>query len=316
MSEMSDLSNKLKLSQLMDGEWHQLNPSECVVSLCADEALRGSWMRYHLIRDAIRSEPVQADQVLAARICDAIKGEPDYSNIRPFNGPDVQKSTHAKLERASTVQADDSSVIALDIGGPGMDGSDSSRSDGVERLTHVSDKASVQQIIRPADSSANKAAGKPVQNGKAKASWVNTGLAGFGLAASVALATVVGLNLFQQQTLDEVPALASNDEAGSANKIEAPASQGQIAAAGDDSVQADSVDNLVAQDDSANLPVVEFVSNEGAYWESLSSSKRVVDEDRLNMMLSLHIENSPTTSREGLLPYSRLVGYDEINTGR
>ena len=306
MSESSNLSNKLKLSQLMDGEWHQLNPSECVVNLCADEALRGSWMRYHLIRDAIRSEPVKADEALAARICNAIKDEPDYSNIRPFNGTGAQQSARSNPEQPSAGQADKASAIVPDIG----------EADGVERLTQLAGKPAVQQISGPADSSAAKSSDKPSQTIKKKPTWFNTGMAGFGLAASVALATVVGLNLFKQQSLDDVPALVSNDPVSSENAIRTLVPQEEIAAAGDGSGQTDSGDNQFAQNDSATLPVVEFVSNDGAYWESPSSSERAVDEDRLNMMLSLHIENSPTTGRDGLLPYSRLVGYEESNTGR
>ena len=61
----------------------------------------------------------------------------------------------------------------------------------------------------------------------------------------------------------------------------------------------------------APLPQVEFVANTGAFWVSPESTKRVEAEEKLNMFLSQHIENSPTTVREGMLPYSRLVGYDE-----
>ena len=305
MSDSSKLSNKLKLSQLMDGEWHQLNPSECVVSLCADEALRGSWMRYHLIRDAIRREPVKADQALVARICDAIKDEPGYSNIRPFNGPGMQQPAHSNSEQPSAEQAGKLSASVPDIG----------RSAGVEQADQLAAKPKAQQMQWSAAGVVDEASNKKVQSKKRKASWLNTGMAGFGLAASVALATVVGLNLFQHQSLDEVSTVASNETAGSAN-VTAPPEVQEILAAADESAQAGTVGDLVAQNDGANLPVVEFVSNDGAYWESLSSSERAVDEERLNMMLSLHIENSPTTSREGLLPYSRLVGYNENNTGR
>ncbi len=84
--------NKEQLSQLMDGEWLELNSSECVKGVCGDEALRGKWARYHLIRDVINSEPVQTDNALVSRICAAIDDEPAYSNI-----------THISSEAGSTV---------------------------------------------------------------------------------------------------------------------------------------------------------------------------------------------------------------------
>ena len=306
MSESNNLSSKLKLSQLMDGEWHQLNPSECVASLCSDDELRGSWMRYHLIRDAIRSEPVKADEVLVSRICDAIKDEPVYSNIRPFNTPAIQHSAHASSEQSFAGQADKSPATVLDVGGSGV----------VERLTSSADSLAAQKPGMSADSSEAVASDTVAQDDKSEASWFKTGLAGFGLAASVALATVVGLNLFQQQPLETLPTVASNDTAGSTDIAAAPVSQQEIVVARDDSIETSIVDNSVPQNDSANLPFVEFVSNEGAFWESPLSSERVADEDRLNMLLSLHIENSPTTIREGLLPYSRLVGYQENTAER
>ena len=306
MSDSNNLSGKLKLSQLMDGEWHQLNPSECVASLCADEELRGSWMRYHLIRDAIRSEPVKADELLVSRICDAIKDEPVYSNIRPFNAPGMQHSAHASTEQLSSGQADESSVTMPDISESGV----------VERSTSSADRPAAHQSVISADSSEALASDTASQDSNSEASWFKTGLAGFGLAASVALATVVGLNLFQQQPLEAPSTVASNDTTGAADIMATPLSQAETFAALDDSIETNIVDNPGIQNDSVNLPVVEFVSNTGAFWESPSSATRVVDEDRLNMLLSLHIENSPTTIREGLLPYSRLVGYQENTAER
>ena len=77
--------NEEKLSQLMDGEWDGLNPSDCVAGICDDEALRSKWARYHLIRDVINSEPVEVDNKLVSNICAAIADEPSYSNITPFS---------------------------------------------------------------------------------------------------------------------------------------------------------------------------------------------------------------------------------------
>jgi len=129
-----------------------------------------------------------------------------------------------------------------------------------------------------------------------RASWLNTGVAGFALAASVALVTVVGLNVFQTQDVASGQSVASA-EVNSNNGI---------------SVQSLAVvsEGALASED-AVLPEVEFVSNTGSFWVSTDSSQRVSNESQLNMMLSQHIENSPTSGLKGLLPYSRLVSYEE-----
>lgn len=233
MHESDKLNNEQKLSQLMDGEWHELNPAECTATLCADTALKAKWARYHMIRDVLKNEPVQADPGVASRICAAIADEPSYSNITPFSGTTAVRESP---ELAETV------AIQADVAPQAVD--------------------------------------------HKKPSWINTGVAGFALAASVALVTVVGLNLFEQQEQPGVSQVASIEEVP------------------------------FTQDNRAVLPVAEFVANTGSYWVSPESSERVSDEQRLNMMLSQHIENSPTSVREGLLPYSRLVGYEESSWGR
>ena len=78
--------NEEQVSQWMDGDWDGLNPSDCVAGIADDEALRQKWARYHLIRDVIKSEPVQVNEQLVSSICSAIADEPAYTNITPFAG--------------------------------------------------------------------------------------------------------------------------------------------------------------------------------------------------------------------------------------
>jgi len=141
--------------------------------------------------------------------------------------------------------------------------------------------------------------------------WVNTGVAGLAVAASVALFTVVGLNLIQQQEQpSSVLAQSFVAAGGNASAVVAvpsvagapPPPQNQF--------------SPYAPAEQGSLPVVDFVANTGPFWMSSESYTRVNGEQRLNMLLSHHIENSPTAGREGLLPYSRLVGYEESNQGR
>ncbi|MFK7996964.1 MAG: sigma-E factor negative regulatory protein [Granulosicoccus sp.] len=266
MNDSEKLNDSQKVSQLMDGEWRELNSADCLATLCADKALQAKWARYHMIRDVLKNEPVRSDQALVTRICDAIKDEPDYSNITLFSGAGA-------VPVATATPSDDDVPV----------------------ITKKSEVATPQQMQSP----------EPPTSIDSGSSWINTGVAGFALAASVALVTVVGLNLFQQETQPGVSQLASTDEG---------ASQGVVQAG----LQ---TNDVFSQDASTVLPVVEFVantasSNSGSFWMSSDSAQRVSDEQRLNMMLSQHIENSPTAGRQGLLPYSRLVGYEENTQGR
>jgi len=108
--------------------------------------------------------------------------------------------------------------------------------------------------------------------------------AGLAVAASAALATVFGLNYFQgQSSLDASQALI----AGTAAPVIAPTAPVLV-----------------------QPPAVELVSNRGSYWVSGQNGERVGAELRLNQLLGDHIEHSPTGDWRGMLPYSRLVGYD------
>lgn len=233
MQQSNNQTNEQQMSQLMDGEWLELNPTECVAALCKDEALQAKWSRYHMIRDVMKNEPVSAEFDLSSRISAAIEDEPTYSNITSLNATSDAK---------------------------------------------------------PFQSAASETNVTSIQAGKSSAdnkSMFKTGLTGFAMAASVALVTVVGMNIWQAQGTDQPSSVAST------------------------SLQNDGSGVFVEQVEGATLPVVEFVSNTGSFWVSPETTERVRDEQRLNMMLSKHFENSPTSNREGLLPYSRLVGYDE-----
>lgn len=251
-----------KLSQLMDGEWHELNPSECVAGICSDQELRGKWARYHLIRDVMKNEAIRPDENVAARICAAIADEPTYSNITP-------------LTKASASS------------GPGK-----------EALGAESElKARLNQSELPTPASYPLTDSAPSSR---RRSLFGTGMAGFAVAASVAAVTVVGLNTWQSQGSDPgiLPTIASNP----------PSSPGNTNA-------------FSQQLEGTRLPVVEFVantgqSNTGLFWISPETDERAGGEVQLNRLLSQHLENSATALREGLLPYSRLVGYDELNPER
>ena len=279
-----------KLSQLMDGEWHGLDRSECVASLCADETLRGKWARYHMIRDAMNNEPVEADLALVSRICSAIEQEPAYTNITPFS-PAAGADAHN----------DDISLAERQVSEPASEYENTAVAEPVKA------QMSAVAKLEPSSEVSNIRSGR--------ASWVTTGVAGFALAASVALVTVVGVNVLDQGSPASGVSVVAND---SGSRADTQLTNGDASLP---LTQTASVDNAtplpqadLLQGDSAVLPVVDFVSNtnSGSFWVSPDSQTRVSDEESLNMMLSQHIENSPTATREGLLPYSRLVGYQTI----
>lgn len=231
--------DKETLSQLMDGEWQDLNADECVKAACADDALRATWSRYHLVRDVIRNDDIAINSALTSRISSAIADEPTYSNVSSIN------------------------------------------------VSHKDQHGAVH------DSSQGFSQSNPAQEARLPAEPVKrrgSVLSGFAVAACVALATLIGLNVWQG---------APNGDAN----LQAVAGSGLTSGA-----QA----NLPG----VTLPEVEFVANRGTFWVTPESKRSPAMEKRLNALLSQHIEASPTAERTGMLPYSRLVGYDSVTPGQ
>ncbi len=105
---------------------------------------------------------------------------------------------------------------------------------------------------------------------------------GLAVAASVAMVSVVGLNTLRDADNGVSNGTVVASGAGQ-NAVQNPAVSGQL----------------------------ELVSNRGTHWVSTGENTLSAQgEKRLNMLLSRHIENAPTT-HSGMVPYSRLVGYDE-----
>jgi len=262
------------LSQLMDGEWHGIDPSQCAAGVCQDEALRATWARYHLIRDAmnrdgVNNEPVHSGFDLASRVRAAIEKEPTYSNVTS-----IATDAAASLPEAE--------------------------------LAHSPGAISPQESASAPRSTASRT------------SWRQS-LSGLALAASVALVTVVGLNIWRGSPDGALPTGNTVADATSlqTNPLQTtPAVDTTVA----DATVADTnltggaaVRNPGTQSLAVDvLPQVEYVANRGSYWVTPQAQREAATEERLNMFLSQHIEASPTADHQGMLPYSRLVGYDEI----
>ncbi len=212
--------DKETLSQLMDGEWQDIDSQARIADLCSDDELKATWARYHLIRDVMKNESVNLDTDIASRVRASLEDEPAHTNV-----------THIGGERSPAVQTDE-----------------------------------------------------PSTEQEAPAASRRASYGGLAVAASVALATVVGLNY-----------LGNNGTQNSAPQT----------------VAAVSVPSNTTVIPGQVLPQVELVANRGSYWVDGEKDRDAAREARLNMMLSQHIENSPTATYQGMLPYSRLVGYDE-----
>jgi len=216
------------LSQLMDGEWQDIDTPDCINGVCGDADLRATWARYHIIRDVMRNQPVEAaGDDMAERMRVFLADEPAHPNVMSI--ADRQPVSHQTL------------------GGREVSG---------EQPTP---RFSVRQ-----------------------------GLGGLAVAASVAVATFVGINVWQQGAPGTPAAqVAENTLIGAPTGLDG---------------------NLPG----TVLPQVELVANTGSYWVTSESERAAHAEERLNMFLAQHIEHSPTADRSGMLPYSKLVGYDEI----
>lgn len=112
---------------------------------------------------------------------------------------------------------------------------------------------------------------------------------GFAVAASAAVLSVFALNWWQNRdsATSPLPTLAE----------QTPAEQ----------VRESAPAPLLA----VSQPQIRLVGHGGTYWvDSDNTQLAEASQSRLNRLLSQHIESSPTNAMQGLLPYSRLVGFD------
>lgn len=153
------------------------------------------------------------------------------------------------------------------------------------------DSSAVQgQVQDDSNTGATDSSGNSMVGGK-----FNRNLIGFSVAASVAVVSLVGLNVFQ-----------SSRDADIVNRP-VEIAQAPVNAVGNGQV----VDRSLVDGSLVNGQL-ELVSNRvGSYW--VDRRQEAVSPEfasRLNMYLSEHIESSSTADVKGMLPYSRLAGYD------
>ncbi|PIE36394.1 MAG: hypothetical protein CSA54_04520 [Gammaproteobacteria bacterium] len=237
------------LSRLMDGEWGDVNPSQCLAGICASSELRERWARYHLARDAMRAEGVDERFSIADSVRAAIAEEETYSNV-------------ARI--------------------------------GTEFDTKLVTQSPTAVPLSPAT------AGRGLP-------W-RQGAAGFALAASVAAATVIGVNLFDSgnpgagatvasaagdvtlEQTDGAETLAAAATATDSTAVDEPAPE-----AGNDA-SAPSVQLAgagVQTTRQATLPEVDYVSNNDASWVAVDAVAPVPADAVLDTLYDLHIEAIP-----------------------
>ena len=115
--------------------------------------------------------------------------------------------------------------------------------------------------------------------------WV----AGFAIAATVAVVSIVGLQTLTTQSGDTHQAIAENQTAASSQELAA-------------------TQRLVPVGDIRRVSA----ENGGTYWrvQRVNQERDQLLEERLNMYLADHMEFATSSKVHGALPYSRLVGYD------
>lgn len=301
---MKDLS-KETLSGLIDNEWNIDGKSDDIVAspdalaaISNDPALRHSYERYHLIRDVINKDYNAAlSSDFSARVAAAVAKEPSIADL----------SATAEVSADSTRAGLPNNVTSLNA----------------ERAQR-SKSADAGQQVEQTHQQTGKAAAVGARNSSANSSsfgW-KTGAGGLAVAASVAMVSLIGFNMLEQGDS------AQDDQSLVATSLV----PNDVVASGGSDVQAVidnqvSIEQVAAQQE-ALLPQgqsqqpalrvpgygaqIEYVSNTSTYWVNPSKERSSVTEKRLNMFLSKHIENSPTADMGGMLPYSRLAGYDAV----
>lgn len=127
---------------------------------------------------------------------------------------------------------------------------------------------------------------------KSSRTWMRP-VVGLAIAASVAMVSVVGLRTLQEPSAAGLPLVVSNEQ--------------------ETEFISESSGSPLAFQSTTNNANFKRVNNTGTYWivdeEKIRNSEL---EAHLNSYLSDHIEFATMRNVGGMLPYSKLVGYDEI----
>ncbi len=287
------------LSALIDNHWY--DDDEIAADVLANlqspkqssQHLRDKFERYHLVRDVMHKEVSNADlSGFSARVSAAIADEPAIVSPAGMNRKEsLQPVTYAE-------SIDETGVTATEA---------------------ASDDA-VSQVRSLDDARREKAENESRKSSGFWSGRVGAGVGGFAVAASAAMVALLGYNLLEQQNATPDAAanrVAVNAEQTPGNTNGTTASLNNLAQTGNAQTVLPVTDQQVLQqlqNSSAANVNLEFVSNTSTYWVKegdANQERNPALEQRLNMFFGQHIESSPTSGRlGGMLPYSRLAGYD------
>ena len=275
------------LSAAMDNDWDDdAHVSELLGQTLqqspAQAELRRKFERYHLIRDAMHKDLSPAlSSDFSSRISAAIADEPAIIAPNAMHRQAAESSSDTAFGDAFGDKTADFTAYKS-----------------------KSEKANNQQ--------------KNAASGGLFGNAVGAGIGGFAVAASAALIALVGFNVIDQSNGLQTPAdnIAANTaspaiESQDINVVRVAQSltEPQDGILSIRQTYSDDV-NLNQVVESFSSAPIEFVSNSGTFWVRDGEARNVAHEERLNKLLSRHIESSPTARMGGILPYSRIVGYD------
>ena len=239
--------------------------------------LRNKFERYHLIRDAMHNE------------------------LSPALTPDFSS-------RISAAIADEPAIIAPSAMRPAADSVTGASAD-----QNTADFAGYKAKAEQKNEQHRKAT-----SGGMFGNVVGAGIGGFAVAASAALIALVGFNVIDQSNGLQAPAVnvaatttspALDTQDINVVRVAQSLTEPQDGILSIRQTFSDDV-NLNQVVESFSSTPIEFVSNSGTFWVRDGQGRNVANEERLNKLLSRHIESSPTARMGGILPYSRIVGYD------
>ena len=298
---MNDKTVNEHMSALIDNEWESESQLSAVLAkLEADDALKSKFERYHLARDVMHKDfSSSLDAGFFSRVSAAIAEEPP---IVAFPRDDKSASgkvtslhgrNQSRQSGQSSTSASSSSNRSQTAGIQSDTASAAVNPESPESVSHVGSQRGAQ------GGSDDLAQRRSAKTGNAAPKW-KAGIGGLAVAASVALVSLVGLNTLQQ---------SNSEDSATGNAIvadnSAPASSAVVNSR--DTVGAQPVIQVQGQESP-----LDYVANTSTYWVIPNQKRNQTTEKRLNMFLSQHIENSPTANMGGMLPYSRLVGYDAV----
>jgi len=270
------------LSAAMDNDWDdRAHVSELLGQTLQPSSmqaeLRNKFERYHLIRDAMHKE------------------------LSPALTPDFSS-------RISAAIADEPAIIAPSAMRP-----------AAESVTGASaDQNTADFAGYKAKAEQKNEQHKKATSGGMFGNVVGAGIGGFAVAASAALIALVGFNVIDQSNGLQAPAVnvaatttspALDTQDINVVRVAQSLTEPQDGILSIRQTFSDDV-NLNQVVESFSSTPIEFVSNSGTFWVRDGQGRNVANEERLNKLLSRHIESSPTARMGGILPYSRIVGYD------